>query len=107
VVCGALAAALGALILGEYEFTGTMPLFAGVLFGLVVAEVVVSVSGAAGPLLAAAATLLSAAGLGWAGWLDSNQGVEKVHAGVWVAVVLGAIAAWCRVAGLPKVRARR
>src|SRR5687767_3656416 len=44
VVAGAAVAAFGALILGEYEFRGTMPYVAGVLFGLVVAEAVVGVA---------------------------------------------------------------
>ena len=34
-VCAAAAAGLGALILGEYEFTGSLPYVAGPLFGLV------------------------------------------------------------------------
>ncbi len=104
VVCGALAAALGALILGEYEFSGTLPYVAGVLFGLVIAEVIVSVAGTKGHVLAAITALLSAGGLLWAGWIDSAQGVEPVKAGVWVAVMLGAAAGWVRVAGLPTAR---
>ena len=104
VVCGALAASLGALILGEYEFSGMLPYVAGVLFGLVIAEVIVSVAGAKGAMLAAIAAVLSAGGLLWAGWIDSNEGIEPVKPGVWVAVMIGAVAGWLRVAGLPRAR---
>jgi hypothetical protein len=104
VVGAAAAAALGALILGEYEFTGTLPLAAGILFGLVIGEIIASVAGSRSGVLAVIAAALSTAGLGWAGWLDSNRGVERLHAGVWVAVVVGGLAAWCRVAGIPRVR---
>ena len=48
----AAAAALGALILGEYEFTGTLPWVAGPLFGLVIGEVVVGVGRSRHPSVA-------------------------------------------------------
>ena len=38
---GALASVLGAFILGEYQFEGYLPIGAGLLFGLVVGELVV------------------------------------------------------------------
>jgi len=100
VVCGAVVAALGALILGEYEFTGALPSVAGVLFGLVVGEVVVSVGRARTWPAAAVSAALSFAGIAWAGWIDSSHGLEPVKGLVWVAAPLAALAALVRVAPL-------
>ena len=48
---GALLCALGALILGEYEFSGVTPIGAGILFGLVISEVVIEICGTRHPVL--------------------------------------------------------
>lgn len=99
-VCAALAGALGALILGEYEFTGTLPFIAGPLFGLVVGEVVVGIGRERSIAVALVAAAIGFGGIAWAGWIDSSQGVEPVKALVWVAAALSAAAAGLRVAGL-------
>lgn len=96
-MCGAAVAALGALVLGEYEFDGSLPFVAGPLFGLVVAEVVVGVGRARTLMVAAVAAGLAFGGIAWAGWIDSSQGVEKVKSLVWVAAVLAALVAGARV----------
>lgn len=101
VVCGVTAAALGALILGEYEFTGSLPFVAGPLFGLVVGEIVVGVGRARSLAVAALAAAASFAGIAWAGWIDSSEGVEPVKGLVWVAATLAATAALVRIVGLP------
>ena len=101
-VLGAAVAALGALILGEYEFTGTLPWIAGLLFGLVVGEVVVSVGRSRHVVVAAIAAALSFGGVAWAGWIDSTEGLEPVKGVVWVAAGLAAVAAYVRVAGLAR-----
>lgn len=98
----AAVAALGALILGEYEFTGALPYVAGPLFGLVIGEVVVGVGRSRAVVVALVAAALSAAGIAWAGWIDSTEGLEPVKAAVWVAAALAAVVALLRVAGLPK-----
>lgn len=95
-VAGAAVAALGALILGEYEFTGAMPFVAGVLFGLVVAEVVVSVGRWTGVLPAVAAAVPTAVGLAWAAWIDSGEGLEPWPVLAWAAIALGVVAAGLR-----------
>ena len=107
VVCGAAAAALGALILGEYEFTGTLPFVAGPLFGFVVGEVVVGVGRSRTGLVALLAGLEAAAGLAWAGWIDSTEGVEPIKALAWVAAGLGFVVAAARTFGLPSRPAER
>ena len=104
-VLGGATAALGALILGEYEFTGTLPWLAGPLFGLVVGEVVVGVGKSRHPLVAALAAAMAFAGIAWAGWIDSTEGVEPIKRLVWVSAVLAAATAYLRTAGLPRRRA--
>jgi hypothetical protein len=101
-VLGAAVSALGALILGEYEFQGTLPWIAGPLFGLVIGEVVVSVGRTHHVAVAAVVAALSFAGIAWAGWIDSTQGVEPVKTLVWVSALLAAAAGFLRVTGLPR-----
>jgi hypothetical protein len=100
-VLAAAAAALGAQILGEYEFDGGLPWIAGPLFGLVIAEVAVSVGRSRRPAVAAVVAGLSFAGVAWAGWIDSTQGVEPVKPLVWVAAALAAVSGFARIVGLP------
>lgn len=104
-LCAAAAAALGALVLGEYEFTGSLPFVAGPLFGLVIGEIVVGVGRSRALAVAVGAALLAAAGIAWAGWIDSTQGVEPVKGLVWVAAALAAVTALVRTAGLRRRRA--
>jgi hypothetical protein len=99
-VCAAFVAALGALILGEYEFTGTLPWVAGPLFGLAVGETVVAVGRSRATATAAVACLLALGGIVWAGWIDSSEGVEPMHSGVWVAAALAAVASFLRTVDL-------
>lgn len=101
VVCGAATAALGALILGEYEFTDLLPFVAGPLFGLVVAEVMLAVGQLRTALVAAIGGELAFAGIAWAGWIDSSEGVEPVKGLVWVAACLAAATAIVRILGRP------
>lgn len=95
-VAGALVAAAAALLLGEYPFDGLIVLGSGVLAGLLVAEAVVSVGDWRGPGPAAAAALLAAAGLAWAGWIAEGHDLGRVAPEGWLAVVLGAAAAGLR-----------
>lgn len=101
VVCAAAVAALGALVLGEYEFEGTLPLVAGPLFGLVVAEVAVGVGRSRSWAVGLAVAALAAAGIAWAGWIDSSYGLVPVKGLVWVSAALAAPVALIRVVGIP------
>ncbi len=98
--CAAAAAALGALILGEYEFTGTLPFVAGPLCGLAIGEVVVGVGRTRAVAAGLAAGAIAFGGLAWAGWIDSTQGLEPVKGLAWVAASLGAATAVLRTTGL-------
>ena len=99
-LAGAAVAGLGALILGEYEFTGWLPFVAGILFGLVVAETVVSVGRWRGRVPGVASAVLSAGGLAWAAWIDSGSGLEPWPELAWVAMALGAVSAGVRADAL-------
>lgn len=87
-------------MLGEYEFTGTLPFAAGPMFGLVVAEVVVGVGRSRRLAVATVAAGVAFAGVAWAGWIDSTQGLEPVKDLVWVAAALAAATALVRTRGL-------
>lgn len=101
VLCAALTAALGALILGEYQFEGTLALIGGPLFGLVIGEVLVSAGKTRTAVVAAIGAALSFGGLVWAGWISSGDGLEPIRRGIWIAAVLAAVAAYVRTAGVP------
>lgn len=99
VLAAAAAAALGALILGEYEMTGSTPYVEGVLFGLVVAELVITIAKPRpSPLAMAAAAAAPAAGMVWAAWISSGRDWDYVPDAAWIGVVLAAVAAalWVR-----------
>ncbi|MHB8464417.1 MAG: hypothetical protein ACYDH6_01175 [Acidimicrobiales bacterium] len=88
VVVAAAVTAVGALILGEYDFKGTTPYVAGFLFGLVVAEVVLTVARLGRPVLAAAAAALSGLGMLWAAWISSGRGVSPIPGGAYLGMLL-------------------
>ena len=72
-------AALGAVILGEYELAGLRPVLAGVLFGITVAEVLATLARrwAGDPELWAAAALITEAGLVWATWISTGHELDE------------------------------
>lgn len=104
VVAGLAVAGLGAVILGEYPFSGLTVLGAGVLFGFVVAEAVVAVGRARGRGPAVSSAAIASAGLVWAAWIAENHDLGGVDLEGWVAVGLGAAAAALR-ARSPRARA--
>jgi len=104
VLCAAGVAALGALILGEYEFTGTLPFVAGPLFGLAIGEVVTGVGRVRSLPVALVAAALGFAGIAWAGWIDSSEGVEPIKGLVWASAGLAALVAGVRTTGLRSAR---
>ncbi|MDQ6796792.1 MAG: hypothetical protein M3011_01995 [Actinomycetota bacterium] len=95
-VAGALAAALGALILGEYPFSGLVVLGAGLLFGLFVAEAVVVVARWRGPGAATVSAVLAGAGLCWAAWISEGHQLGYLPVEGWAAIGLGVVVAGLR-----------
>src|SRR4051794_33123588 len=98
-VAAAVACALGALILGEYEFSGATPLGAGVLLGLVISEIVISIGARRSPVIGIVTAALVAGGLGWAAWVSSGEGLRPFPTGGWVAMVVAAVVAGTRTGG--------
>ena len=98
---GALMSTLGALIVGEYELKGVTPIIAGILFGLVLAEVLTSVARRRDTLVIAASAALAAGGLVWAAWISSGEDWSYVPTMAWVGVGLSVVAAyvWIRTPG--------
>lgn len=90
-------AALAALMLGEYEFTGFLPVAAGLGAGLAVGQVL-AMARWRGLAPAATAALLAGASLAWAGWIDSSQGLDPYPRLAWPAVAIGAATAAVSVA---------
>lgn len=103
VLAALLAAALGAVILGEYELAGVRPLLAGLLFGVAVAEIIATVAGPveADPRLLAAAALIAEAGLVWATWISTGHELDLAGVSAWSGIVIGSVAAplWLRSGG--------
>ena len=102
-VTAAATAALGAVILGEYQLAGLTGIIAGALFGLAIAEVVLTVGG--GPAVAAqlnvamvVAAVVSAAGLVWTAWISSGHDFGYAPKGLWAGAVVSALVSpwWLR-----------
>ncbi|HEX4979208.1 MAG TPA: hypothetical protein VFV35_04010 [Acidimicrobiales bacterium] len=100
VVTAALASAFGAVLLGEQPLEGTTALVAGVLFGVVVAEVLVSVARAGDGYLALAAGVLTQAGFVWALYIETGHALDEAAPSGWAGAALAAAAAaaWVRSA---------
>lgn len=108
-LAGAATAAAGAVILGEYEFTGLTPVVAGVLFGVIVAEVVTAAGRRRDVVTALACGVLAAAGMVWAAWISSGHDWSYVPGVAWVgaAVAVAAAPLWIRNPGRRAAGTRR
>jgi len=116
IIVSLLVTALGAAILGEYQFTGLTGAAAGLIFGIFVAEAGVAVNRGGNNVLAAVCALFTAGGLLWA--IHASFGARSsIPADVpgmgWLAVGLGVVGAGFRArssgrrgAGTPSETAR-
>ena len=91
VLAGALTAALGALVFGEYDLSGITPFIGGLLFGLFVAEVILTVAREGTPATAVAAAVTSGLGVYWAAWISSGRGLAPISARAYAGMVLAAV----------------
>jgi hypothetical protein len=105
-VAAVLVAALGGLIMGEYELRGAMAIVAGVLFGLAVAEVAITVGKSSGWVLAGVTAFAAAAGLTWAAFIDAGDSFGRVAGMRWLAsaIALASAGWWVRSLGSRAVR---
>jgi hypothetical protein len=88
VVAGAAAACVGALIAGEYPFTGVVPYVVGILLGMAIAELVVAIARRATIVLGAICAVVAAAAVAYAAWDDAGFGVRPIAASAWAGVVV-------------------
>jgi hypothetical protein len=111
IVAGAVTAAFGALVLGEYQLAGLTGIIAGALFGLAVAEVVLTAGGASlAPRLTVAmvaTAVFTIGGLIWASWISAGHDWDYVPNGLWIGVVAGAaLGPWWLRSGAHRVAPR-
>lgn len=101
-VAAALSSLVGALILGEYEFDGAMPFGAGVLFGLVISEMVIEIGRRRNVVIGVVCAAMVAAALARAAYESSGEGLRPFPTGGWIAIVLGALVCGVRTARAPR-----
>ena len=94
VLAALVVTALGAAILGEYQFDGLTGAAAGLIFGIFVAEAAVAVAGRGSALLALTTAVLAVGGLAWA--IHASLGPrasipDDVPGMAWLALVLAAL----------------
>lgn len=104
IVAGAAVAAFSALIVGEYEFDGILPVLAGLVLGLLVSEAVALGGQWRGWVPAGVAAGLAAAGILWGGWIDSGEGIEPYPALAWLGAAVAAAVALVRARPRPVPR---
>ena len=100
-VLAAVVAVLAAYVLGEYELTPVTALLAGVVVGFALAEVVLVVGRRSGVAPAVVVAAMAAGALLWAGWLDTDRGVEPYRATAWAGAAVAAAVAGVRTARAP------
>jgi hypothetical protein len=102
VVVGLVAAALGAVILGEYPLIGARAVLAGLVFGVTVAELMADVSrpGPEEQYLPFAAAMITEGGLVWATWISTGHELETASTAAWIGIGVGMLASmlWFRSA---------
>jgi hypothetical protein len=104
VAAGAAVSAFGALIVGEYEFKGLLPVLAGLVLGLLVSEAVALGGQWRGWVPAAVSAVMAGAGILWGGWIDSGEGLEAYPALAWVGAATAAAVAVVRTRPRPATR---
>lgn len=94
-VLAAIAAALAALIVSEYEFVGITPWAAGLAIGVLVGEVMAGLGRWHGRVAMVAAAVIAFAAVVWGEWIESDSGVEPYSKVAFAAAaVAAAVAAW-------------
>ena len=95
-------AALGALILGEYDLVGSTALIAGLLFGAAIAEVAGALArrDVPGWMLGAVAAIAASA-MTWAVWISTNRFRNPVEVSAIAGIAAAGLAAafWLSTAG--------
>lgn len=93
VVTAAVASALAAVILGEYDLRGVTPLVSGAMLALVVGELAVVVAKGRSLALGVACGLGVGSSMVWALWISSGNEWSFVSSSGWAGAALGALTA--------------
>ena len=88
-----VAAAIGAVILGEYDYEGLTALIGSALYGVAVAEVFLAIARRLPIAGFVGLALVVVAGLTWAAWISFNHFRRDVPFGTWASIGLGAVVA--------------
>ncbi len=106
VLAGAAIAGFGALVLGEYPYTGLLVVASGALLGLFVAEGAIAASRRRGMASAVVCAVLAAAGMVWGGWISTGHDLGQVAGWGWAAVGTAPVVAAVRAAWRTPARSR-
>jgi hypothetical protein len=87
---------LGALILGEYSFSGLTVIGAGAALGLFAAETARAAARGGGARLAVGCAAVAAASMVGAAWIATGHDLSFLDPEGWVAVVIAAVVAGVR-----------
>ena len=98
------AAAVGAVILGEYDYEGLTAVIGSALFGVAIAEVLLAIGRRLPPAGLAGLAAIVVGGLTWAAWISFNHFDRDVPLGTWASIGLGGAVA---VAWAWSARSRR
>ena len=93
---------LTALIMGEYVLTFRTAVAAGLVLGVLLAEIVLAVAGWRGTVPSLFTAACGAIALAWAGWIESGRGVAPIRDTVWVGVALAALVGGWRLWPRPR-----
>lgn len=101
VLAAILVAAVGAVILGEYDLHGVTAVIAGAIFGVALAELVVTISRVGSVAMQVVAATCACAGLVWATWISTGHAFKYATVSTWLGIAIGVVAAalWVRTAG--------
>ena len=105
-IAAVLLAALGGLIMGEYRLVGLMAVLAGVLFGLAVAELAITVGRSSDWPLVTVTAVAALLGFTWSSWIEAGRAFGPISAVRWLGSLLAFASAgfWVRSLGSRAVR---
>ena len=107
VLAAAAVGALGALILGEYPFTGLTILASGVVFGLFIAEAAVAVNRGPALPVGIAVGVIGVIAMVWAAWITTFHHLSELPGRGWAAIVLCGLAGGVRAGLASRLRVLR
>jgi hypothetical protein len=101
VLAAILVASAGAVILGEYDLHGITAVVAGAIFGVALAELIVTISRTGNVAMQVAASGCAFLGLVWATWISTGHSFKYATVATWIGIAVGVAAAplWVRSAG--------